>query len=1060
MALEQIVIARLGAPSLSALAQCVKDAQADNPFARVVVMVDHHGVAGAVRHWLGAQGTINVTVQTGERLAAELARPLLGSDEDDASQSLRPLTPLDESQAVRRVVDRWLDTVALQLSPAGRQRLYSEVATAFQERERRSDADGAGPEPGTVSFDLPRLYDDFRELLDQEGFYTRYEIPRMAAEALAERRPHSDELSVIYYLPRHPEAGELRLMQALLSRDRCWVIIGLSGDAEADRPAEDLLDRLGNELGNTGDVNPLEQAVAASSVSVVVVPDPSEEVRTVVRRIAAMADATPFHRVAVVHRLETPYASLVRQELDFAGIPFSGIPRRTLADTPAGRLLLGTLGLAAGLSDGIDREALLDLVGSTPVRFPPTSSGSGRQWQQTALVPATHWTNLTREARANGPLKQWKERLDAYALRQALRRWERSGESAAADAGDVNGNEPDVRRLDIDALVSFLAGLGSRLSLLHSPSTTWDSAADTLRALVRDYLGTNEGEEDDYDRILRLVDELGSLSTWNDAYNLDVLRDAVGNGLRSPVSDRGNPVGSGVYVGPPSGIVGAKYRMVFAVGMVEGQFPPPPRVSAVSEWLDDGERARIQRALERYEFLGVLAAADEVVLSYPAAGADRRAAYPSRWLLETANLLHHAASPGGARLASDNLAADADSKSWLTVVKSREEGLRRLASSLASGNEAVPADASDYNLAHMLLHPRHQLASHPAIGKLDRLVQALAARQARLGPTLTRWDGLVEDGHPRVVAIGTPDRPVSASALETWATCPYRFFLGRVLGLYGQPARDDEEMSSLDRGTLVHRILERFVNEGKITEDELLQLAEEEFAATEAAGLTGYRLLWEMEKESIRAALSVFFAADGKWLGGAPDESRAEMTFDAVDMDVEGLGTVRFRGMIDRLDVLGNEVRVRDFKTGWLVPYASGPTTQTAYTVANGRALQLPVYVAAARLRYPEADIRASYCFPLSDDPAQEHRPYTESEGLDQFHISLRRILGMARAGTFPATPDGDDEYSSCRFCDFNRLCPTRRRQIWERKGRLDPAVRCFNALGGQAAIAGNDDAN
>ena len=81
----------------------VKGAQADNAFAWVVVIVDHHGGAGAVRHWLGAQGNINVTVQTGERLAAELARLLLRSDEYDASQAVTVRLSLNhDSQASLR----------------------------------------------------------------------------------------------------------------------------------------------------------------------------------------------------------------------------------------------------------------------------------------------------------------------------------------------------------------------------------------------------------------------------------------------------------------------------------------------------------------------------------------------------------------------------------------------------------------------------------------------------------------------------------------------------------------------------------------------------------------------------------------------------------------------------------------------------------------------------------------------------------------------------------------------------------------------------------------------
>ena len=1057
---DQIVITGLGPASLAALAQSVRDAQADNPFRRVVVIVDHQGVAGAVRHWLGAQGTINVTVQTGERLASELAGPFLRSEQGEDGRARRPLTPLDEGQAVRRVVDRWLDTVALRLSPLGRERLYAEVAAAFREKEQWPDTEAAGPDMGAVSFDLPRLYGDFRELLDGEGYFTRYEIPRLAAEVLADQPEYGDDLAVIYYLPRHANAGDLELMQAHLRRNRCRVIIGRSGDYEADGPVNELLGALDTESSNPDFVNPLEQAVAAGGVSVAIAPDPVEEVRTVVRRIAAMSDETPFHRIAVIHRVETPYASLVRQELHFAGIPFSGVPRRTLADTPAGRLLLGFLGLAAGLNDGIDRETLLNLVGSAPVRFPPAPSESGQRRWRAALVPATHWISLTREARANGPVERWKERLDAYARQQAQRQRERWGDQGA-DASDADDPASAVRRPDIDTLMAFLTELESRLNLLRSPSTTWDAASDALDQLVRDYLVVGEAEADDHDRVLRLLEEMKSLATWNSSFDLDVLRNAISDGLRSPVSDRGNPVGSGVYVGPPAGIAGTEYSLVFAVGMVEGQFPPPPRVSAVSEWLDTGNRAGTQRALERYDFLGALAAAGEVVLSYPAAGADRRAAYPSRWLLEAANLLHQATSPESARLTSDNMATDGGSKPWLSVIQSREDGLRRLAPSSAGRSaDSAAADLSDYNLVHLLTRLQRNLSSHPAIAGSDRLVKALSARGARLGSTLTHWDGLVGDSSPRVASVGTPERPISASALETWATCPYRFFLSRVLGLYGQPSPEDDEISALDRGTLVHRILERFVNEEKTTEADLLRLAEEEFTTAESAGFSGYRLLWEMERETIREALSVFFTADREWLGGAPDESRAEVAFDAVDVELEGLGTVRFRGMIDRMDVLGDEVRVRDFKTGRPNAYTSGPTTQTAYTVANGRALQLPVYTAAARQIHPDADIRAAYSFPLSDDPTREGRPYTEADGLEQFHLTLRRILGMARAGAFPATPDGEGEYSSCRFCDFNRLCPTRRRQIWERKGRQDPAVRRFNGLGGRAAIGGNDDAD
>ena len=1053
-----VTVTQMGQPALAALAADVAAAQragGDEPFARVVVITAHRDVAGSVRHLLGARNVLNVTAQTGERLAAELARPALRPAKDGSRPQRRALNRLDESQAVRRVTDQWLASDNLPLSPAGRRRLYAELAGAFRQWEQRPALDHADAPP-TVSLsnraglDLPRLYGNFRALLDRDGYYTRYELPRLAAQALPDHWPPGREPAVIYYLPRHPTAGELELMQALLGRGKCRVIIGLNGDGDADGPALALYDRLTGEDAATDGAMPLQRAVAGNALTVTVVPDPAEEVRAVVRRIIAAASDVPFHRIAVVHRQESPYASLLRQELDFAGIPHSGVPRRALADTGAGRFLLGVLALLASMDGGadaepaIDREQFIDLIMSCPVRFPPAPNASRRR--RAYEVPATQWADLARAARANGTVREWTALLEAYVEQQGRRERERSGEAV--------GTRPPGAGL----LITFIDRLARRLGQLRSsaaPERTWPAAAERLKTLLADYHRRAEDDAGDYPRIAEILDGLSGLADWNAAYDVNVLRETIGDELQSPVSYWGRPVGSGVYVGPPSGIVGAQYGTVFAVGMAEGQFPPSHYPTIVDEWRDGGAAAQTRRALERYEFLGAVASADRAVLSYAVAGANRRLAYPSPWLLEAANLLHEATAGPGARLTSENLTADAARKPWLTVIPSREAGLRQLAGSVgdARGNGVAPADLADYNLMHLLANAVRPPASHPAWAADSRIRNALDARDARMGATITRWDGRVDSGSRRISEIGAPDRPISPSALETWAICPYRYFLSRVLGIAPSPVADDVgEISALDRGVLVHRILEGFVNRKMQSEEQLLALADAEFAAAANLGIAGYPLLWEMEKETIRAGLRRFFIADAEWLGGPSLESRSEQAFDDVRVDVSGLGTVRFRGKIDRLDVLAGEVRVRDFKTGSPDRYTSGPNAQNAYTVASGRALQLPVYVAAARQMYPDADIRASYCFPLSNNPTREGRPYTDAEGLAEFYETLRRILGAARAGVFPATPEEDDR-GNCRYCDFNRLCPARRRQFWERKGRSDPDVQPFNALGGRAAI-------
>lgn len=151
---------------------------------------------------------------------------------------------------------------------------------------------------------------------------------------------------------------------------------------------------------------------------------------------------------------------------------------------------------------------------------------------------------------------------------------------------------------------------------------------------------------------------------------------------------------------------------------------------------------------------------------------------------------------------------------------------------------------------------------------------------------------------------------------------------------------------------------------------------------------------------------------------------------------------------------------MRDFKTGKPDPYREKKDgKEPDRSVANGRALQLPVYLEAARAMYPGKPVSASYCFPLHDKHVHDVGTYTE-EDRERFRESLGLIMGLVRQGVFPATPeqsDGDEWGGNCNYCDFKQLCPARKRQIWERKGR-DPMVGPFNRLGNKASMADDDE--
>ena len=1032
----EVEIAPTGPEAIAALTGAVARAQQDDPFARVVVIADHYDAARSIRHRLGASGMINVTFQTGSRLAGELAQ-MAG---ELAQTERKPLSRLLESQAVRLVAEEQ----AAGFAPAGKQRFYRSLADAFRQMAERGDHPNAA---GADSMNAisEKLYPDYCKLVGDRGYYLPPELPRMAADAVA-LSPDARLPSVIYYLPRRMSVGDIALAQALQARGKAQIIAGRTGDSVSDDPVKKLLERLGCDpaaFANADDAPavPLRQRAQDDALSIISAPDPEEEVRAVIRRIAADAD-TPYHRVAVIYRQDNPYAALLRQEMDFANIPYSGAEYRSLGDTPTGRRLSGfaAMAAAADTADGVvDRERLIEWITAAPVRYPA----------QNFKIPATAWADLARKAHANGPPAQWQTRLNSYITQQENRSLERYGELS-----------PWVEREKRDAksLHEFVEDLSKRLTDFARPRMDWETASAQLADMLYAYIWYERDSpaesDDDRRRIGELAASLSGLADWGVEYRPDTLLEALADGLRSPVSSRGKPVGAGVYLGRPAGIAGADYAVVYAVGMAERQFPPSPRANP---WLaENPAELREQAALERYDFLSAIAAARRAVLCWPAATADLRLAYPSRWLVEAANYRHQ--THGGVnRLNYETIGQGAGHEHWLTAIASRQSGLGGV-------TESSAMDAADYRLMHLAANPAR--LNDAAIAD-PRMHRALTARNARNGDSLTEWDGLVATGEapPRVANIGGQGNPISPSALETWANCPYMYFLSRVLSVSAPPEDEDDELSALDRGSMVHKILERFVKESDGSRIEaLLDFAEKEFAAMESSGITGRYLLWEMQKEAIRSGLSNFLDAEKEWFGGnTPEISDAEVDFDDVGVDVDGLAGVRFRGKIDRLDVIGGEVRVRDFKTGnpdkYRIVNRRDGTSRAEYSVANGRALQLPVYVAATQTRHQGKVVKASYCFPLSERNVHDVNPYTDADR-EQFHSTLRSIVNSARNGIFPATPDSEGQFSNCYWCDFNNLCPTRRRQIWERKGR-DPKAQPFNQLGGRAAIGNaNDDAN
>jgi len=167
-------------------------------------------------------------------------------------------------------------------------------------------------------------------------------------------------------------------------------------------------------------------------------------------------------------------------------------------------------------------------------------------------------------------------------------------------------------------------------------------------------------------------------------------------------------------------------------------------------------------------------------------------------------------------------------------------------------------------------------------------------------------------------------------------------------------------------------------------------------------------------------------------------------------------GHLSFRGKIDRADIgEDGSITVIDYKTGRSDRFeviAKDP-------VDAGRHLQLPIYALAARSLAQAADapVRAEFRFV---------GPRAVKDGTFAISIELddgvrERLLGTVdvltktvATGLFPMLA-GESEYfghENCRFCEFDKVCPTARERYEESARRSGLADSYFSLLEGLEA--------
>ncbi len=1048
---SRLIVDRLSPDLTQELWRLIKAEQRDDVLAPVTVVTPTRYAGLALRQELGRAGFANVRF-----MPVAVLSELLGAAALE-QQGRKPLTGVLENLAVRRVLaqtDGPLRDVSEHPST------QSSVRAAFRQL-RNTDATlrSALAARGGISGEMARLYGDFREITAGEWYDAEDLAEAAAATVDAGASPGLNDLGlIIFHLPHGLSPGEVRLMQSLAARHRCAIILGTTGDAVADVSTLDLAARLHGEIASP--IAPAsgesETPLHAGSAQLHVAPTAHDELRWVIRQIMREVNesGTPLHRMAILYRMADPYASLIRDELRMAGIPMAGPDRETLAGTGVGRTLSGLLELCGS---EFPRSDVMGWLSSCPVRNPVAENPAGA----TASFSPSRWDVITRKAGIVSGQRQWRDRLDAHAQRliaDAERR-ETDGETSASRARGMRSEAAAAR--DIQAFIDKLA------QDLDPPDdgSHWREFAHWAKELLDSYLAADisAADGDAAERIRRLLDEFAAADSVSAGATLTTFRQMVSEMMQTPFGHLG-PTGQGVFVSSFAGAAGMTFDAVWLVGMIEGAVPPAPRrdpLLTAPDWRASGgqDRRRIRIAEERYEYLAAVASASRRTLTYPAAdAASQRPAYPSRWFLEQASAL------AGGPVRSGDLAGLHD-RDWFTADASPLQAL-------ANADEIALADGADFRRKRLLewrrdgrAIPNHPYAQREPMARACRLSRQRSLRR------LTEYDGNLSrfkefDGF----SIRSDGAPISPTALETWAACPYRYFLGHVLRINAVDTPEEIfSISALDRGTLGHEILERFIREsrhggylpasgqpwGPADHQRLMRIAARRFQEAETHGVTGKRLLWDMVKTEILSDLETFLEADALLREASETadvrvETRFGFAGDSTEVIDPNTG-IRFRGMIDRMDISGDgkAVLVVDYKTGRADPYQGLDDDP----IDQGRRLQLGVYSLAARALFPDADsVSAAYWFSTNRGRFQfapsAYFNMADEAVAERFREGVASIVDGINSGLFPANPGPPARYgpSNCQYCDFDAICPTRRADLWERK-KFDPVLSGYLEL-------------
>jgi len=761
--------------------------------------------------------------------------------------------------------------------------------------------------------------------------------------------------------------------------------------------------------------------------------------------------------VAVVFRSLHEVEGLVREVFGKLGLPVALESGRRLDRSSALAALVGLLrldvedwpfrGLLAVLSNNYFQpewpeweDGLAGVAAERAIRSLQIPRGRTRLLEQLAREARSPTDDDTWHGRAEERSRQAQRALPLLARlerafgqlpeRATLGQWADAWHKLAAETGLLRALEGD----ELPGDDRLKASRRNRVGTTIPDRVAWEAFEDALRTS---------------DKLSRLIRRTPPELDRTEA--LAALLDTL-QGVR--VSDGVDESGR-VRILSAASVRALRVPYLFFAGLAERSFPPPDRHDRLygeaeyRQLIDEGLPlvARTERNREEmllfYEVM--TRASRRIHFSYPALDEAAQPLSPSPYLKE----VEEACGPG--RIPRREAPG-------LSPIPAHDEPLTATEFRVKAVSTALEGDVS--LLAGLARREEEAGAAQSVLAGL-RMVEARQDRE-RFGPA----EGMLAGARCRqeMATRFGPTRTFTATELEQYASCPYQFFLDRVLGLE-PPEELDLTVDYRARGRLVHiglADLHERINEYGNGPTSPATLSPEEYGRI--LGETLERLSGHSGATPLDAALH---AVDLRlWTRWANDYRRQHEEYDRQWQDCEtplrptwfevsfghsggGVtppstdqpfefsgpeGVIRIAGRIDRIDVgtvAGTTVfNVLDYKTGM-----SARLSREA--IASGAALQLPLYVMATRqLLLADAQAlpwQAGYWYVRDQGfkPRQALKMHVFRQGqldLDPEWERLRKLVAenvvnsvhCIRAARFPVS-SADPQCT--RFCPFRTVC-------------------------------------